>query len=89
MQLQLGLYSFVISFLALAAAIYMGVPFYAYVIAFVAALSSEFLDRAKVQQLFSLLVGEIGKFSRLVVAKSHASLGDSSSLEISSKSRYV
>ena len=80
---------FVIIFLSLAAAISVGVPLAASVIAFVAAFSSEFLDREKVQQLFSLLVGELGKFRRLVVAKLHISLGASSSLEISSKSRYV
>ena len=76
-------------FLALAADISVGVPLAAYGIAFVASLSSEFLDRVKVQQLFYLLVGDLGKFRRHVVAKFHTSLGASSSLEISSKSRYV
>ena len=81
--------SFDIRFLALADAISVGFPLTASVISFVAALSSEFLDRAKVQQLFSLLVGELGKFRQLMVAKFHTSLGASSSLEISFESRYV
>ena len=77
---NLEFYSFVISFLALAAAISVGVPLAASVISFVADLSSEFIDRAKFHQLFSLLIGELGKFRRLMVAKLHASLGASSSL---------
>ena len=81
--------SFVIRFLAFAGAISVGVPLTTSAIAFVDALSSEFLDRAKVQQLFSLIVGYLGKCRWLVVAKFHTSIGASSSLEISSKFRKV
>ena len=54
---NLAFYYFIISFLALAADISVGVPLADSFIAFVDALSSEFIDRARVQQLFSLLVG--------------------------------